>query len=291
MENFFNSLEECLLLEGDCREHLPLIPDCSIDVTVTSPPYYRQKDYEVPSQIGWNQSREEYLESMSLVLSELFRVTKPTGSAFIVIADTYRHKSLQLIPQSIALVASKIGWKIRNDLIWRKTDAPPERVTDRWRYSHEHIFFLTKKPTGYHFDMNSIRVPYADVTKSRWGNGQKYGGRKSSAEAGPKGQRFRRGKHFSLHPLGAIPPDILSYATSRSPDSHYATYPPKLVLTLLEATSRPGNIVFDPFVGSGTTGQVALQHFRRFIGFDVNSRYLEIATRRCSEAIKDRSNA
>ena len=285
VKSFFGSNAGYAIVTGDCRKLLVSVPDESVDLTVTSPPYFQQKDYDSTQQIGWDQSRDEYLNAIGTVLGELLRVTRPTGSVFIVIADTYKNKSLQLIPQAVALIASDIGWTIRNDLIWSKTDAAPENVVDRWRYSHEYIFFMVKKPTGYTFEMDSVRVPYADVTLKRWGKGQKYGGQKSSETAGPRGQRFRRGKSFSLNSKGALPPDVLSYATSRSPHTHYATYPPSLVKTFVEATSVPGGIVLDPFVGSGTTGRVAVECGRRFLGFDVNASYAEIAASECHEAL------
>jgi len=288
LATFGASSRDYAILAGDCRDLLPMIPGDSVDITVTSPPYFQQKDYAENGQIGWKQSRGEYLKALRDVLFELIRVTKPTGSCFIVIADTYKKKCLQLIPQSVALEAVNLGWTVRNDLIWSKTDAPPERVSDRWRYSHEHILFLVKRPVGYRFDMDAIRIPYAEATKLRWGKGQQYGGPKSSEETGPRGQRFRRGKSFELNPKGAIPPDILPYATSRSPHTHYATYPPDLVSKLLEAASVPGDLVLDPINGTGTTGVVALTKMRRFLGFDVSSDYVRIASRECNRALKVR---
>lgn len=293
IEEYIGSDEKLIIINGDACKLLKMLPESLIDVTVTSPPYFSQKDYGEIKQIGWDQSREEYLDSMTTVLKELFRVTKKTGSCFIVIADTYQNKCLQLIPQLLSIAAVDIGWTLRNDIIWHKTDAPPERVTDRWRYGHEHILFLVKNPVKYYFDLDSIRVAYSERTIRRWGKGQKYGGPKSTDKAGPQGQRFKNGKSFQLNPKGAIPPDVIQSSTSRSKSNHYATFPPRLVERLIQATTHQGDLVFDPFVGSGTTGSVALLHDRRFIGIDINPDYVDIANKRCLEhlcKVKDHSD-
>ena len=259
----------------------------TVNLTVTSPPYFRLKDYGTKRQIGWEKSVEAYIASLVKVFSELYRLTTSDGSCFIVIGDSYENNSLQLVPQRLCIALSAAGWIIRNDLIWAKTDAPPESVKNRWRLTHEHVLFLTKSKK-YQFDLDAIRVPYSATTISRWGNGQAYGGTKVKDVAGPEGQRFRRGKTFKLHPKGTSPPDVLKIATARSPLMHFATFPISLIECFVLATTKVGDVVIDPFTGSGTTGVVALKNDRRFVGVEVNPAYVEIAEAQLVKAEKAR---
>ena len=203
---------------------------------------------------------------------------------FFVIADTTLKGRLQLVPHRAAIIATSVGWTVRNDLIWAKTDAAPGCPPTRWRCTHEHVFFLTRQPTAYKFDSAAIRVPYNTSTLRRWGNGQAYGGPKATVASGTKAQRFPKGKTFSLNPLGTIPPDVLPLPTARTKLKHYATFPPQLIDPLLLATTERGDVVFDPFTGTGTTGALALLHGRRFIGVELSPDYFGIAMRKLEEA-------
>jgi DNA modification methylase len=284
LTSFLNSGRTHAIIHGDCLSVLGNLPKESINSTITSPPYFSLKTYHSDHQIGWNQNRDEYLEAIKLMLEATFRATAKFGVCILVIADTYKFKRMQLIPQRVALIADQCGWTVRNTLVWWKTDAAPERVNNRWRYTHEQILFLAKSSSGYYFDIDSIRLPYSELTKKRWGKGQKYGGTKATLTAGPEGQRFRLGSSFKLNPLGAIPPDVLRIPTARSKHTHYATFPRELVDLLVTATSRVGDIILDPFVGSGTTGVSALSAGRRFIGIDINSDYATLSRNECDTA-------
>lgn len=274
------SASETQLVHGRAEAELGRLPANSVATTITSPPYFRQKDYKVAGQIGWEESVEAYIERIAAVLRQVWRVTAASGSCFVVVGDSYVNKSLQLVPQRLAIAASDIGWTVRNDLIWAKTDAAPDGAADRWRFSHEHILFLTRRPRGYKFKPDAIRVPYSPQTLRRWANGQAYGGKKAQQQAGPLGQRFKRGKTFRLNPAGAVARDVLQYPTARSPLDHFATYPLELVERLLLATTDEGDLVLDPFAGTATTGVAALGNGRRFIGIELNPDYVRIARQR-----------
>ena len=198
----------------------------------------------------------------------------------MVVGDTYINKSLQLVPQRLAIAACECGWTLRNDLIWAKTDAAPDGAADRWRFSHEHILFLTRQPRGYTFHADRIRVAYSPVTLRRWAGGQTYGGAKAKADSGPRGQRFKKGKTFKLHERGTIPRDVIECATARSKLDHFATFPLDLIEEFLLATSDEGDLVFDPFTGTATTGVAAVRNGRRFLGIELNPAYAKIARNR-----------
>lgn len=268
---------EPTVVEGSVERKLASVPEGCVQSTVTSPPYYRQKDYHATEQLGWEATVGEYVGKMRKLFEELWRVTDAAGSCFFVVGDTYVNKALQLVPQRLAIAACDAGWTIRNDLIWAKTDAAPDGASDRWRFSHEHILFLTKSARGYKFNADEIRVPYSQVTLRRWAGGQQYGGDKAKNEAGPKGQRFKKGKTFKLHEKGTIPRDVVECATARSKLDHFATFPLELVEQFVLATTDKGDLVFDPFAGTATSGVAAVRNGRRFLGIELNPQYAKIA--------------
>lgn len=271
------------IIQGAAEERLTDIPPGTVNSTITSPPYFRQKDYQHVSQLGWERTVGDYIERMRVILELMYLATADTGACFIVIGDTYVKKSLQLVPQRMAIAAQECGWVVRNDLVWEKLDAPPDNAQDRWRFTHEHILFLTKRPSRYRFNVDAIRVPYSKSTLGRWGSGQAYGGSKATGESGPRGQRFARGRTFQLNPHGTIARDVLRHATARSPLAHFATYPVSLVEPLVLATTAPRDIVLDPFAGTGTTGVAALANSRRFLGIELNKKHALLASRRLAQ--------
>lgn len=269
-----------VIIEGTAAARLAELSDQSIQTIITSPPYYRQKDYHAKDQIGWESSVIKYVEKLKVIFAELWRITAMNGSCFFVVGDTYVNKSLQLVPQRLAIAACECGWTLRNDLIWAKSDAAPDGAADRWRFSHEHIFFLTKQARGYKFNDDQIRVPYSPVTLRRWADGQKYGGDKAKEETGPRGQRFKRGKTFRLNDKGTIPRDVIECATARSRLDHFATFPLELIEQFVLATTDLGDVVLDPFAGTATSGVAAVRNGRGFIGIELNSEYAKIARNR-----------
>jgi site-specific DNA-methyltransferase (adenine-specific) len=271
-------LEVNRIICGDAEEVLGTLAAESVDLTVTSPPYFGHKDYRVEGQLGREATVDEYVAKIRGVLEQLFRVTAKTGACFFVVGDTYRSGRLLLVPHRIALAADDIGWTVRNDLIWSKLDPPPESPRNRWRSAHEHILFLTKQPAKYTFHADAIRVPYSDATVRRWGNGQVYGGPKSEGRETESDSRMRHGKTFNLNPKGCLPTDVWSLPAGDSSARHYATFPDRLVRPIVLACSNPGDLVLDPFAGSGTTCRIAHETGRRFIGIELNPEYAKMAS-------------
>jgi site-specific DNA-methyltransferase (adenine-specific) len=262
---------------ADAYAALRSVPTGRVALTVTSPPYFRHRDYGVEGQLGCEATVGEYVAALERVLAELIRVTDQRGSCFLVLGDTYKNGKLLLVPHRVALMADSVGWTIRNDIIWSKTDPAPESPKTRWRSSHEHILFLTKKASGYRFNPDPIRVPYADATRKRWGAGQTYGGPKSRHRRAKGDSPMRHGQHFRLHPLGCIPTDVWRTPSSNTSVGHYATFSEQLVTPMVEACSDPGNLVLDPFAGAGTVGVVCKRLHRRFLGIELNPEYAIIA--------------
>jgi DNA modification methylase len=270
-------IEEDRIICGDAKQVLSTLREGVVDLTVTSPPYFRHRDYGVSGQFGREATVHEYIKHIQGALEELLRVTVETGACFFVVGDTYQKQKLLLVPHRIALAADDIGWTVRNDLIWAKLDPAPDSPRNRWRCGHEHVLFLTKRPGKYTFHADAVRVPYGEATKRRWGNGQVYGGRKSEERPNDKASRMRHGKTFKLNPKGCLPTDVWALPAGDSVARHYATFPDRLIRPIILACSNPGDLVLDPFAGSGTTCRIAQENGRRFIGIELNPEYAKMA--------------
>ncbi len=142
------------ILCGDAKQAIAL-PDEIVNLTVTSPPYFRHRDYGVRGQLGREASIGEYVASIRSVLAELLRVTADTATCFFVIGDTYQDKKLLLVPHRIALAADDLGWAVCNDLIWNKLDPPPESPRNRWHRGMNTFCSLQNNPANTH----SIETP------------------------------------------------------------------------------------------------------------------------------------
>jgi DNA modification methylase len=151
----------------------------------------------------------------------------------------------------------------------------PESVTDRCTKSHEYIFLLTKN-AKYFFDHEAIKVP----VKQDWGTRDRSNGKYHNDGTGLQPHTGLE-KSYEM----ANKRSVWSVTTSRYRDAHFATYPPELVLPCILAGSKEGDIVLDPFSGSGTTGEVALQNNRNYIGFELNPEYAKLSEKRLTDAI------
>lgn len=290
IEQLKNLEEKLYVLScGDAETILSRVSDETVNATITSPPYFRRKDYATVGQIGAEPTLEAYIQRIKALLGELYRVTVKDGACFLVIGDTYDHRALALVPQRVALSALEIGWIVRNEIIWSKLDPSPDGARNRWRESHETIFFLTKSRSAYKFRADRIRVPYSKKTLKRWGKGQMYDGPKATRVAGPRGQRVPKGKKFILNPRGCIPKDVICMATACNHNKHYASFPEPLVEQFLLAVTDPKDIVLDPFAGTSTTGVAAVRNARFFWGIDINPKYIEISAKRLRDACSDNS--
>jgi len=172
-----------LFLEGDAVEVLADVPDASVDVVMTSPPYWGHREYAAPG-MGLETDRDGYLTRLLAVCLSLRRVLKPTGSFWLNLGDTYRDKGLQLIPWRVALaLVDDQGWVLRNHVVWNKVKGGPDNARDKLRNLHEPLLHLVKDPAGFHYDVDAIR--------SAPGRTKVVNGRTVSA-TGVSGVRYRR---------------------------------------------------------------------------------------------------
>jgi SAM-dependent methyltransferase len=186
------SMRAVTVLRGDARS-IPL-PDASVDLVVTSPPYWKKRDYGVEGQIGQEATAAGYVEQLMACLREWRRVLRPSGSVFLNIGDTYHRRSLANIPARVELAAADDGWLVRNRIIWTKDSGMPEPARNRLANRHEYIMHLTLGGS-YYYDL----FGYSEV----------YGGG-NGANPGDVWQ-FNPGRHMGEH-LAPFPTEIASRA-------------------------------------------------------------------------------
>jgi DNA modification methylase len=206
--------------------------------------------------------------------------------------DGLKEKDLIGMPWRVAFALQADGWYLRSDVIWAKPNPMPESVLDRPTKSHEYLFLMAKSPT-YHYDARAIAEPITwssherllqniaaqegSPVPGRDGNmkaaAPKFGGPKYG-QSGEEQHRTKSGNPYQPDPEGLRNArSVWPIATAAFPGAHFATFPPALVRRCILAGSRPGDIVFDPFMGSGTVAEVALSLGRRFVGCELNPEY------------------
>ncbi|MFV8181828.1 DNA-methyltransferase [Mycobacteroides chelonae] len=202
-------------------------------------------------------------------------------------------KNLLGIPWRVAFALQNDGWILRNAIIWHKPNAMPESVTDRLSKRYEHVFLFSKSHQ-YWFDLDAIREQYdGDRDPSRrarsgsvnkpnsirtsWPAGRPEAtppGNSPQTNFGPTGHR--NGK---FHENGRNPGDVWDIPTQPFPGAHFAVMASRLAQQCIAAGCKPGGTVLDPFSGSGTTGMVAQQLGRKYVGIDLNREYLDLSLR------------
>jgi DNA modification methylase len=256
---------------GSADQVLATFPDEYFQVCITSPPYWGLRDYGVSEQIGAEPTVQGYIDNVVRVFREVKRVLKADGTFWLNIGDSYtsgnrtwrdtdrknparamayrpptpeglKPKDLIGIPWRLAFALQADGWYLRSDIVWNKPNCQPESVKDRPTRSHEYIFLLTKNER-YYYDNEAI---------------------KEEASTGSKKNRRT----------------VWSINTEAFDGAHFATFPEALVSPCIMAGSREGDVVLDPFFGSGTVGCVALKRGRAFVGIEINPEYVEMAKNR-----------
>ncbi len=292
------------LIHGDVSipETFASIPDGAVQAIVTSPPYFGLRDYGVTGQLGAEETVGEYVGRMVAVFDGLRRVLADDGTLWLNLGDSYASasaagsqgrsgmrngrrytaekvtakaggvapKNLIGVPWRVALALQDAGWILRSEIIWSKPNAMPESAKDRPTRAHEHLFLLAKSPV-YYYDADAIATEYegdrAASRRARSGNTTKENSVASawSAEAAEESRANKR--------------TVWDVPTQPFPGSHFAVYPPELIRPCIRAGSAIGDVVLDPFSGSGTTGMVAREEGRRYIGIDLNVEYLDLSLR------------
>lgn len=239
------------ILTGDALDQLRTIPDESIDCIITSPPYFRLRNYDHTSQLGLEDHVDTWVEQLRDVLTECRRVLVPTGTVWLNLGDTYSthhregaaRKSLLLGPERLAQLLIQDGWLLRNKIVWAKTNTIPTSVRDRLATKHETIYLLAKSPR-YYFDLDSIREPHRTQPRTPVRSTKAtvttptarpdWLGPNSDSDAG---LRALQAAALPGHPLGKNPGDVWHLPVSRYQGAHFATYPEALTTRMVIAGS------------------------------------------------------
>lgn len=234
-----------------------------LSVTMTSPPYASLINYGVPKQIGHGQSWAEYLADCEELFASLYRWTRPDGSLWLV-ADTFldpRSKKmsgpneLKMLPFELSAVAGRVGWILREVVIWHKDRTLPWSAKGRLRNSYEYVLLLVKSK-DYQYHLDRLRD---QTDMSRWW--VRYPERYSPRGVAPDN-------------VWSIPIPVQGSWYKKMP-RHDCPFPPDLVRRALLLSSEPNNVIFDPFAGSGTALAVAEAMGRRPLGIELNSDFVD----------------
>jgi DNA modification methylase len=296
---------------GDCRDTMRRWAQQGVkaQMCVTSPPYFGLRDYGHPGQIGLEPTPEAYIAAMVEVFRCVRDVLADDGTLWLNIGDSYAAnwnssrakggggfkgdeaprtritrtpgfapKQLLGIPWRVAFALQADGWYLRQDIIWHKPNPMPESVRDRCTKAHEYIFLLSKSER-YYFDSEAMQEP---ATGRDPGNkGHKY------QDGAIYGTPDRKSVQSGIAQIGAREArnrrSVWTVATQPYSGAHFATFPPALIEPCILAGSRPADIVLDPFMGSGTTAQVAQQLGRQYIGCELNPQYLSLQSERTAQ--------
>jgi DNA modification methylase len=235
------------VLVGDARDQLARLPDGHVDMVLTSPPYFRLRDYGVTGQLGLEQSVDNWVDNLQAVARHAHRVLIPTGTFWLNVGDTYStnlsqgagRKSLLLGPERLAVALVADGWLLRNRIAWAKPNPMPSSVKDRLTASWEYLYVFVKQPS-YFFDLDAIRLPHTSRPSKR-----------QRVTAGVRGREDWRGPNSAsasgidamkaegrvAHPLGKNPSDVWRIASSNYRGAHHATFPIALASRAIAAGS------------------------------------------------------
>ena len=286
------------ILFGDCRKTLKQF-DEKARVCVTSPPYYGLRDYGGENnQIGQEQTPEEYVEEMVKVFRLVRDNLTDDGTLWLNIGDSYynyrkdgnypkqtvsktrqdlptktpvranklegyKSKDLIGIPWMLAFALRKDGWYLRQDIIWHKPNPMPESVKDRCTKSHEYIFLLSKNK-NYYYDNEAIKEP----VKQDWGTRDRTNGKYHNEGTGLQPHSGLTKSYPKKNKRS-----VWSVTTKPFKGAHFAVFPPELIEPCIKAGSEVGDIILDPFMGSGTTAMVAKMLDRYYIGCELHEDY------------------
>jgi len=287
-ESLFYFMEINKIYNEPCLETLKKMPNEFLDCVISSPPYWQLRDYGYNGQWGLETTFEEYLEHLWEMMDEIYRVLKPSGTCWINLGDTYNNsgwagdrkdkyndqpivasgtkagrggqkgfpdKCLILIPHRFAIGCIDRGWLVRNDIIWAKRNGMPEPVNDRFTKKHEFIFLMSKSKK-YYFDLSSIKDKLVNDN--------------------------------DINSIGKNPGSVSDFwdvKTKPSSSKHYASYNIDLITKPILAGCPEGGIIYDPFMGTGTTAIHAINNNRKFIGSEMSEDYIKICNERVTNEL------
>lgn len=298
---------------GDCREIMRrwAADGLKAQMCVTSPPYFGLRDYGHEGQLGLEQTPEEYVTNMVEVFRCVRDVLADDGTLWLNVGDSYagqrgaqpgrvsgsgavvqgqgigagvpgscKPKDLIGVPWLLAFALRADGWFLRQDIIWHKPNPMPESVRDRCTKAHEYVFLLSKSER-YFYDHEASMEPVAASTVERLSQPTLHQQEGSARVPGKTNGNMKAVGRTDLRNRRSV----WTVATRPYKGAHFATFPPSLIEPCILAGSRVGDVVLDPFMGSGTTAAVALRHDRQYLGCELNPAYQPLQEARIADAV------
>jgi site-specific DNA-methyltransferase (adenine-specific) len=245
-------------LKGDCKNIVATFPTEYINLIVTSPPYAGKREAVKPKDyIPWFLERSE----------EFKRILKPTGSFILNIKEGSKEGQKETYVIELILELKKQGWLWVEDYIWYKPNAYPGKWPNRFRDAWEHCFHLTKQKQ---FDMyqEEVMTPIGEWAKTRLNNLSKTDLSRHNSDTG-SGLSRKVANWVGRNKV--YPDNVLRLSSETSNKNHSATFPKSLPTWFIKLLTKEGDLVLDPFEGSGTTGIAARELKRNYIGIDINA--------------------
>lgn len=249
------------LMMGDCLDRMAEIEDGSVDLTVTSPPYDNLRTYN-------NTLNDWTPDKWQAIIRDIFRITKDGGVLVWIVGDATVKGSETGTSFRQALHAMDCGFRLHDTMIWKKSNAMPQVARCRQTQAFEYMFVFSKNAPK---TVNLLMEPckFAGKTIKRTSTNQ---------------ESMDKEVRSNLTNDMKISSNVRSYIVAGTNNGHPATFPEALARDHILSWSNPGDTVFDPFLGSGTTGKMAIQTSRNFIGIERDETYFKIATQRIEEA-------
>lgn len=261
--------------QGDCRERLLNLPAHCVDLIVTSPPYADQRK---DTYGGIHPDR--YVEWFLPIGAELLRVLKPSGSFVLNIKERVANGERHTYVLELILALRKQGWLWTEEYIWHKRNCHPGKWPNRFRDAWERCLHFTKQ-RRFSMYQDAVMIPTGDWRHARLRNLSETDRRRDNSRV-----RSGFGKKIDNW-VGrelAYPSNVLHLATECGNKSHSAAFPPALPAWFIRLFTRPGDLVLDPFIGSGTTALACRQTGRQYIGFELDAGHVRIAEERLTES-------
>ena len=253
----------------DSRKISEVIPSGQmIQTTISSPPYYNMKDYGPDGQVGFGQTYSEYLDDITDIFKQVLEHTVDDGTLWIIVDTFKRENGLVLLPYDIADRLKETGWILQNIIIWKKDKTVPWATGGFVQRKFEYILFFSKS-SKYKSYGDRTRVYDKDKLKNWW---IKYPERYN-----PKGRALDEIWEFPIPVQGSWGNEYIR---------HFCPLPKEMVATMISLSTDEGDLVFDPFSGTGTVPAQAAYMKRRYIGFELNPDYVE----QCNEYLKKTLN-
>lgn len=243
----------------DARRILEVVdPNIKIATTITSPPYYDMKDYESDNQVGYGQTYDAYLSDLKSIFEGVYKVTKEDGTLWIIIDTFKRNNQVVTLPFDLADKLKEIGWLLQDIIIWKKDKTVPWSNSGFMQRKFEYILFFTKS-TNYKYNRDSVRVYDTSHLKRWW---VKYPERYN-----PKGKALDEVWEFPIPIQGSWGDEYIR---------HFCPLPKDMVATMIKISTDEGDVILDPFAGSGTVLSQSAYMKRNYVGFETNVEYIQM---------------